>query len=281
VAVSRVEVDNQPAGNNLVRPVFTIHVTNVGRGSVLSPVSSSEELERVCSSRDLSRGDFNTVKIEALLSESTQLECTPEVVRLNQGEGVSRCTVSDEELERTISYRQNYQAPITVKLSYVYLSTFSTDLEIQRVNFYTGSSEEVSKCLSHEISQGGECISRCEYCADKPGAAECQPSGMNPIEFNSGFSCSCGLKECNDNLYSKGLCIPAGNFCPAASYCCARPCKTNEERGDDGKCYPKCSECSQARTDCLCGEEVMKSGGYCCQETSSAFQTEEQCKGAC
>jgi hypothetical protein len=285
VAITTVEVDNQPAGNNLVRPVFTIRVTNKGRGMILSPADTSEGLERVCSSKEMNKADFNTVKVNAQLSDSMTLQCNPSTIRMFDDEGFTRCSVSDDDLSKVISWRQNYQAPLTVNLSYVYLSKLQKKIEIKRFNVFGGSIEDTAECMPFQVRSGDGCINRCTYCAQHPGDATCQPGGGKAIAFNPSFSCSCSAATC-DQLYPSGLCAPNMNFCPGASFCCAPGCKASEIRLDDGVCYPKCSQCSAVKADCACGDEVngylqVFAGNFCCPRLKSSFTEAGQCRTEC
>lgn len=292
LAVMRVEVENQPAGSDVVRPVFTIHVRNRGSGSVLSSTYNAADFERVCSFNDLYREDFNTVNIRAILSNTKELVCFPNPIRLFDGEGFTRCKVRDEDL---IIGHQNYETPLTVNLSYIYLTSISREIEIKRLSIYGGSSVPSDACLPYQIQVGGGCEIKCNYCATHPGAGECQPVSDpqrpgHQILFQKGFACQCSLKECG-SLYPNGLCVPQSGFCPGASYCCLPKCKSSEVRLDDGKCYSKCSTstCSEARQDdCACGSgtestgyKKVAKGRYCCPKDKGGYADKTSCDNAC
>jgi hypothetical protein len=285
VAITHVEVENLPAGNNLVKPVYTVHVQNVDRGNVLSPVDNSGDGVRVCTNQDLVREDFNTVAIDAWLSNSIKLECTPDRIRLTDQEGISRCMVREQDLEKAISWRQNYLAPLTINLSYVYVTTMKNDIEIKRINPYGDlSSEAQEECFPFQTSKqsddGKECMNKCDYCAENPSDAICNPSGLKyNIDWNSGFGCRCSSTTCN-TLYPSGLCVPSSNFCPPASYCCANSCGSQIRYEPDGKCYPKCSTgCLKINKPCICGDAERQNlaivGDYCSKDlTIHKDQTE-------
>ena len=284
LAITLVEIENQPVSSGAVRPVFTIHVQNRGSGTVLSPAYNAVELERVCSFTDLNREDFNTVEVRAVLSYSKELDCNPNPIRLFDNQGFTRCSVRDQDL---ILGHQNYETPLTVNLSYVYLTSISKNIEIKRLNEYGGSTSPLDQCLPSEVPEGDHCISRCYYCSQHPGDGSCQPTSAKfHIQFQEGFRCQCSSKTCNE-LYPKGLCVPFGGYCPGASYCCLPECRSTEVLLS-GKCYPKCSssDCSEAKKDCACGTEeagyaIIGEGTYCCPDTHTGYTDEAICEQSC
>lgn len=301
VAITEIDVENQPTSSDLessiVRPVFTIHVQNKGTGSVLSPVTGSANLDRVCSFQDITRQDFNTVNIEATLSASTSLTCTPNPLKLINDIGISRCEVNDEDL---IIGSHNYEAPLSIKLSYVYQSAVSKKIDIKRLNVYGTPAAPSTGCLDFEVAGLGGCINRCDACANGTGAG-CQPPSdpSNPdvsITFQRGWACQCGDQQCND-LYSKGLCIPFSGWCPGVSYCCLPPCQGGK-RLSDGRCYPLCSSSclltgtakNGVTSDCACGTGIEDSnyilvtkGNHCCKLAglTQSYGDAQSCYDAC
>ncbi|MBN2459394.1 hypothetical protein JXB28_03860 [Candidatus Woesearchaeota archaeon] len=280
VAITLVEVENHPVGNNMVRPVFTIHLQNKGSGTVLTPYDNPAEMDRVCSFHDLYREDFNTVRVDAILSNDRWLECTPNPIRLYNNEGFTRCQVTDEGL---IMGYQNYQTPLTITLSYIYLTSISKRIDIKRLNPYGEILYDNSSILPYEVSPG---VIRCNYCASNQGGPGCQPDAPNSktINFQIGFSCQCSFDTCS-KLYPDGLCVPFAGYCPGASYCCMIECKSNEIRNPaDGKCYPKCTRCYEATRTCACGTGtdpnnyvLMESGKFCCPITKQVYDTKDAC----
>jgi hypothetical protein len=290
VAVSSIEVDNQPINDEYVRPVFIIHITNVGMGSVLSPANDPADLERVCTASDPRREDYNTVAVDAFLSEKLKLDCKPATVRLYNEEGVTRCSVRDEDLQKIVVQHQNYEAQLTVNLSYVYQESASENIEIKRFELYGGSNVSDDQCESYVKMINGVCITKCKFCSEHPEDYTCQPSGAgHQILFDKSFSCQCSSTRCN-SLYPDGLCVPSGNYCAGISYCCSPPCTGAKIKGEDGSCYSRCSKCSKITSACLCdgsessiSKESPVGGGYCCPSSSggSVFDTEPKCDEAC
>lgn len=280
VAITMVEAENQPVGNNVVRPVFTVHVQNKGSGTVLTPYDNPAEMDRVCTFQDLYREDFNTIQVTATLSNDKELICTPNPVRLFNNEGFTRCQVSDEDL---IMGYQNYQTPLTINLSYIYLTSISRRIDIKRLNEYGQMLNTNQSTLSYEIQPG---VIRCDYCGSNPGAAGCQPeqTTAKTINWQRGFACQCSFTTCS-SLYHDGLCVPFPNYCPGASYCCFIACTAGQIRSPaDGKCYNKCQRCTDTTRDCACGTGtdpnnylIMESGRYCCPLTKQTFDTKAEC----
>jgi hypothetical protein len=289
VAVTQVEVENQPAGNEVVRPVFTIHIQNKGSGNVLSPASNPIDFERVCSFKDLKRQDFNTVEISAILSTGTQLECKPNPMKLYGGEGFTRCQVQEDDL---VIGHQNYESVLNVNLSYVYLTAMPKEIAIKRLNVYGDSITPASGCLLFEVASGSGCEIKCNYCVTHPSDGLCQPGGNHvPVNFQPGFGCLCGSDKCKKELYPKGLCADDQTFCPGGSYCCLPECTSSQIR-INGKCYSKCSKCSKITADCACGSGTEESGyavvvkditkdSYCCTKDSQPYSDKVSCDAAC
>jgi hypothetical protein len=284
IAVDLIEVENYPLGG-LVKPVFTIHIRNLGGGTVLRPFDNGLELERVCTAQELERQDFNTLGVEAWLSNSIMLACNPKTVKLDKGEGVVRCEVAGEDIEKALPFRQNYQAALTINLSYVYLSTLKKDLEIKRINPYSTilDRQGVEACEAFQVSVAGECVSKCEYCTKRPQDALCNPSQAEfGISWNSAFSCACSKSTC-DSLYPKGLCVPFSNYCPAASYCCTNPCPDGKIRLSGGsECFPKClNTCVSITNDCICASReagTLANSGQFCSRLGILFDTADSCR---
>jgi hypothetical protein len=291
VAITLIETENQPAGQG-IRPVFTVHIMNKGSGTVLTDFFNTPDLDRVCTLQDLYREDFNSVRIQAMLSGTKELMCTPNPVRLFNGEGVTRCVVQDTDL---VLGNANYESVLDIQLYYIYLTSISKTLQIKRLNPYGGPVGPPTQCLPTEVAEGDKCITRCDYCAKYAGGGTgcyVPMDAQHPdirISFQTGFACQCTYAECI-NLYPDGLCIPTSDFCPGASYCCMPACKFSEIRMN-GKCYPKCStgsSCVLATRECACGlgtdpgsYRLISKDSYCCPLTSSSYADLASCKSAC
>lgn len=291
VAITLIETENQPVGQG-VRPVFTVHVRNIGSGSVLTNYDNAPDLDRVCTLQDLYKEDFNMVGVKATLSTNKQLICNPNPIKLFNGEGVTRCVVSDQDL---VLGNTNYEALLSIELDYIYLTSVSKTVEIKRLNQYGGPSGAPSQCLPTEVAEGDRCITRCDYCARNGGGGDCSvpADALHPdlrVNFQIGFGCYCTYADCI-NLYPDGLCIPTTNFCPGASYCCMPACRSTEVR-INGTCYPKCSAgitCSGLTTkQCACGTgtdpnayRLVQRDVYCCPLYASTYTDSVSCKSAC
>jgi len=290
IAITRVEVDNQPAGNDVIRPVYVIHIKNKGTGSVLSPALASTDFDRVCLFTDLNREDFNTVQVKAFLSESKQLECNPSPVKLIQGEGFTRCQVSDQDL---VLGHQNYEAPLSVNLSYIYLESNSKEIKIKRLNVYGNLTTSATGCLPFEVQYDDKCISKCDYCAMNKGGSFCQPSTGPTVNYAlGGFACQCSKDKCS-GLSEGGLCAyttePESALCPGNSYCCQVQCSSSQVMIDN-KCYDKCSssKCYKITKQCACGTgtdaskyKLAAENTFCCPLTGDSFSDGDSCNTAC
>lgn len=286
VAITLIEVENQPVGVETIRPVFTITMKNKGSGSVLSPVYGTGELERVCSFENLNKEDFNTVMVRAMLSNNNELDCQPNPVKLFEGDGITRCSVRDADLAVG---RDNYEAPLMVNLSYVYLTSISAEIEIKRTNVYGGTTDPPSDCLPSQVRLGERCVNKCDYCNLNPGDGSCQPSGGSEIPHikfeQGGFACQCS--SCADSRYKEGLCVPFSGFCVGAMFCCQMKCKTGETL-INGECYPKCSttDCAKTSRECGCGTKdegysLIEPETYCCPDMSQSFGDRQSCVETC
>lgn len=288
IAIYQIEVENQPAGADVVRPVFTVHIANKDSGTVLSPAYDASNFDRVCSFQTLNREDFNTVDVKAMLSDGRYLECIPNPVRLFEGTGFTRCQVSEDDL---IIGHQNYEAVLSVNISYVYLTSISKEVDIKRINVFGGTSQPAIGCLAFEVQYGGGCVSKCKFCSDTSGGGECQPSSADPnpqhIRFeDKGFDCKCSSDEAS-KLYPDGWGVPFAGYCPGASYCCRQKCTASEVM-IDGTCYSKCSKCGILLKKCACGNgddasayKLLGEGSFCCPLTVQDFAAQVDCKAAC
>jgi len=205
VAVKQVEVEMQPVAG-MVRPVFVVHVENVGGGNLLAPGEN-------CLLQSKKRNSWNQANISAYLSNIT-LDCSPKNIRLIEDEGYTRCYVPNDAL---ISGIDSYMASITVYLNYVYLNTISKELQINRVSSFDFTFRDSFECESHQVKDpvDDRCMSKCEACARFPEHEMCQ---MLEVPISSGFACVCSVEQCS-NLKNDNRCT-FENVCAPGSYCC-------------------------------------------------------------
>ncbi|MBI3052137.1 hypothetical protein HYY74_06830 [Candidatus Woesearchaeota archaeon] len=127
VAVVKIEPEMLPDGSGssitAVRPQYTVHIKNVGLGQVVS----GEAVQALCTEAILEPRALNMVGITASLSEKG-LDCSPNPVRLESGEGKVRCIASEAVPASTPSYN----TPLLVKLSYGYMSSESKKVTITK-----------------------------------------------------------------------------------------------------------------------------------------------------
>jgi hypothetical protein len=121
VAVKKIEVEMLPVAENNIVPQFTIHLQNVGDGTVIK----RGQWLNACMGEVEDIG-WDTVEIEASLSNNV-LDCKKGSVKLDESQGEIRCTGN------TISQdRGTYAAPLVIKLYYGYYSIITKNVEILR-----------------------------------------------------------------------------------------------------------------------------------------------------
>lgn len=215
VSITKVEIESIPIIDPLIQgesiqPHFTIHFENAGSGRVIGP--SSLELDNACILKNMPREEIGAIEIRAWLLNS-ELECLPSnTVQLFQGEADVRCTVGKEDLSKeSFIAKQNFQTVLTVNASYIYKSSVSKEIAIQR----TGQAElpSIGEISGYHYENGVPVTTQCSYYASNPERA---PAGIRE-RIKPGFSCSCTESQCTFTR-EKLTCLPA--LCPGATYCC-------------------------------------------------------------
>jgi hypothetical protein len=98
-------------------PVLKLTIRNKGDGR---PVTG----DNVCDpSTD---GEENTVRVNARLG-TTELECTPDLVRLDNGKGTTKCRSTEG-----LTVNTNYETIFTGELSYTYIESITKDINIRQ-----------------------------------------------------------------------------------------------------------------------------------------------------
>lgn len=223
VAITEVHVQMNHMLNK-IRPSLLIKIKNAGSGTVLAPVSGSEQAS-ACDVQKDRRGDWNTVKIKALLSNE-QLTCVPEVVHLRQGEGSARCFMESGGFGAAL----NYYAIMIVELDYVYLTSVSKEITIQRTELPDIEYLSSNNCAYWETEIDGVCKNNCEICSEGSSLSFC-----NSQIVDQNWSCDCGPIECTTIIGSRklggivdgievknGNCIFGQSFCAPGKYCCIK-----------------------------------------------------------
>jgi len=114
VSINTVEVDM--ISENKVG--FTIHISNVGGGTVLRPGVSLTN----CLS-NLDYDDYNIIDYDVDMTSGSMIDCSPEKVRLVNDRASIYCTFR-------ISGESAYTTPLEINLDYNYLDSISKDVEI-------------------------------------------------------------------------------------------------------------------------------------------------------
>jgi hypothetical protein len=122
VVVSSVEPRMLPHEDpNRIRPEFVLTLQNQGTGDVVA----AQRYMEACSGRPLGEDGWNMLSVDAALSDQ-MLTCTPTPVALRQTETRVVCT-----LPEGIDVRQGtYTTPLTVTLTYGYLTSITTQVDI-------------------------------------------------------------------------------------------------------------------------------------------------------
>ena len=98
-------------------PVLKLTIRNKGGGR---PITG----DNVCDP-DVD-GEENTVRVNAELG-NTELDCTPELVRLDDGRGTTKCRSSEG-----LSVNTNYESIFTGELTYTYVESITKDINIRQ-----------------------------------------------------------------------------------------------------------------------------------------------------
>jgi len=123
VAVTSIQQESSPK-----RIQFKINFANVGRGTVIAPNNEGIATVTKCPN-SLERDDVNKVYVAAFLS-GKNLKCQPEIARLVNNKGFAWCYYEGELLRNKPNA---YQTVLEVELSYGYMDSIATDVDILRM----------------------------------------------------------------------------------------------------------------------------------------------------
>ncbi|MCX8147330.1 MAG: hypothetical protein N3D84_02590 [Candidatus Woesearchaeota archaeon] len=129
VEVTKVE-EKIIQDENSIRPQFIIHIKNSGSGEVVD----KDKISDACSSIQLNYDSFNIVSLDEVkfsrYSKSNgAIECSPEKIKLKEGEGTTRCLLKAGLIKPG---DESFVAPLTIKLSYGYTQSYSKQMVIKR-----------------------------------------------------------------------------------------------------------------------------------------------------
>jgi 3D (Asp-Asp-Asp) domain-containing protein len=252
IAVTQIEVSALPVigtdRTETIRPQFIIHIEDVGKGYLVGPASLN--MAEACLLRNIPKEELNTVRVQASLLKSklvcgnSKIKTTEGLVKLEDGKGEIICTVADDELNNPI-YRstQNFQSALTINISYLYKSSVTKEITIQRqlgrttdtprddFDVITGYAYEGDKLVR---DASGYPVTLCQWYEEKPERA---PEPIASFMKEKAFSCACDAETC-----SKGMgtdCFAA--LCGGSTYCCTtvKPSTLYDCPNTDGACKGK------------------------------------------
>ncbi|MAG38885.1 hypothetical protein CMO90_02245 [Candidatus Woesearchaeota archaeon] len=249
IAITKLEIEMQSFGGQMMRPFIRVYMENKGSGTVLSPV---DDFSKACINND--RNNQNKVRIKASIS-GQELECNPADVSLSRG--ATNCYLN----EGGFGAHLNYYANFLIELEYVYQSSISKNIEIIRGEL--PNLQPVEGCDDNwEVKVGNECVNRCEACSS--GNFECGVSFSNEdwncvsrtaigetYESIGGFNVSA-------NRLSK--CIQDEGYCSPEKVCCTSVCL------DVNSCVDYSDKATCNDDPCGLNSSCVwstRSGGYC------------------
>ncbi len=199
---------------NVVQPTFIIHLRNVGRGTVLLPLSADAATRNAACAGSVARELRNRVGVNVSLS-GVQLQCDPNPVLLQGGEGYTTCKLVDKAVSGS-----NYLGILTISLDYLYRESMSAHFSILRRAPGLDDNPTVEERGAHPGYVHGE--PRCDYCSRHRNAPECRdwPSAANATAI---FTCACGEEECLKKARLPNgdvRCVYGKSWCPGSNYCC-------------------------------------------------------------
>jgi hypothetical protein len=210
---ARVQANGGTPSRDMVQPVFIIHIQNVGGGTVLMPSAASRTDFLTACSRGVTGNP--AVSINATLG-ALQLVCKPSPVLLRSDEGYTTCV-----LPTTASglVTPNYLSTFRAELHYIYRTSLSTDVNIQRspAAAYTNNSAYNGQDANSAFI-GGQ--TRCEFCSGNRNDPQCNgwPAQANQT---ARYTCACSEQTCQQLAQkTPGACVFGQSWCPGTSYCC-------------------------------------------------------------
>lgn len=204
---------------NVVHPKFIVHIENVGSGTVLMPTPDTQREQLQACNQDIPDDLLNAVELEAALSD-IELECSPEIIRLIGGQGVTQCTLPlDQEIPIATP---NYLGQLRINLTYMYRNSASHEVEIIRLP-QGAPSDELPEFVKDDNPAFIAGVDRCSYCSSNPGDSECRQWPDEAV--NERFSCSCTKSQCLRIAVDKETgvrrCVVGKTWCAGSTYCCA------------------------------------------------------------
>lgn len=125
VAITKIEYDIFPQGENLIIPTFKIHVKNIGSGKVID----KDSIHKACSSESITKKeDFDIIQITAKLG-TDELECSPTPLHLEQNNDYVRCNLPSGISRNFVTY----SSTLNVELTYGYMENIAREVDIKKI----------------------------------------------------------------------------------------------------------------------------------------------------
>ena len=224
-----------------LKPVFFMTVSNVGKGSVVSP-------DQDCGyAQSTNRALWDTVNIKATLG-GEELTCRsandPYAFRFKDNEIHLLC-----EYNQGYNQNLNYLTNLDVQIDFNYINILSQDVEIIRTwdGHYFGNISKIQNCKPYEYPVGNGCVSKCEACSK--GYLECGDAFKE-----SDWSCIDNTTLINGDTsigtISFSDCITETNYCADSFVCCSKCDKVSYCGSYDGEIDCSANVCSVKTSDC-------------------------------
>jgi len=271
VAITRLHFESQQQGK-FARPIIFVEIQNVGSGTILTPIPSDSL--NSCGIQAQNKSNWNTVRISAKLSNE-ELKCEPSIIRLTGDRGITRCYMENAG----IGVNQNYAANLFMELDYVYLSTLSKEINIERTNINLDPITSGTCTNSWQVNIGGVCVDSCEACAKR---------FMNCgfVFTTSSWSCIAGDINQGTQIYFSNKsqvvilhsdCIHEEGYCGPGSVCCSKCSKiqkcntyTSKDSCEENACDLE-PECGWTGSGCrVCNTDINSCNSYSKKEECKA-----------
>lgn len=128
LVVDYIEVQMLPNAQAFVRPQFVIHLSNAGTGRVIN----TEKVDKACSAGSISHKEFDTVTLEEVsFSEFSyskgHIQCTPENIRLENGQAEVKCTLAPGLLPLSTP---TYSTNLYLRFAFGYMESVAKEVQL-------------------------------------------------------------------------------------------------------------------------------------------------------
>lgn len=140
IAVTKLETKILPDGD-YVKPQFIIYVEDKDKGRVIA----RNMVKAACSAQDIDRKDWDEVWLSDFRFSNNEyyyksdgtgnIICTPNPLRLDDGEDYIRCTINNDRLDDSLKIEKSdpsYTTQIFMKFDYGYSKTFTKNIVVEK-----------------------------------------------------------------------------------------------------------------------------------------------------